>query len=122
VARKAPELGKRIHRIPEPTIEALRRYPWPGNVRELENVIERAVITSAGSDLELMRGQLSADFAAADAATTLDDVQRAHIIDTLERTDWQVSGARGAANLLGMKPTTLESRMKKLGILRPERP
>jgi formate hydrogenlyase transcriptional activator len=121
VAKKAAELGKRIHRIPERTIEALRRYPWPGNVRELENVVERAVITSAGSDLELLRGQLSAGPATADAATTLDDVQRAHIIDTLERTGWQVSGARGAAKLLGMKPTTLESRMKKLGISRPER-
>jgi formate hydrogenlyase transcriptional activator len=121
VAKKAAELGKRIHRIPERTIEAFRRYPWPGNVRELENVIERAVITSAGPELEILRGQLSANSAAADAATTLDDVQRTHIVDTLERTGWQVSGAQGAAELLGMRPTTLESRMKKLGIRRPER-
>jgi len=122
VAKKAAELGKRIHRIPERTIEALRRYPWPGNVRELENVIERAVITSGGPDLELLRGQLSRDSAAADGVATLDDVQRAHILDTLERTGWQVSGVRGAAELLSVKPTTLESRMKKLGIQRPERP
>jgi formate hydrogenlyase transcriptional activator len=121
VSKHAPALGKRIRRIREPVIAALRRYSWPGNVRELENVIERGLITSTGPDLQLHPAQLAVEPAAEEATPTLDEVQRAHIVETLERTGWQVSGEKGAATLLGIKPSTLESRMKKLEIRRPKR-
>ncbi|MBI2186202.1 MAG: sigma 54-interacting transcriptional regulator [Acidobacteria bacterium] len=113
-------LGKRVETIPQTTMAALESYWWPGNVRELENVIERAVIVTRGSRLELgdwlPRAQAGQ---AAPAALTLEDVERRHIQDILESTKWKVSGARGAARILGLRPTTLEARMKKLGIHRP---
>jgi len=112
-------LGKRIETIPQKTMVALQAYPWPGNVRELEHVIERAVILSQGPQLAL------GDWLPTPGATphpsrlpTLAELEREHIIEVLERSGWQVSGERGAARLLGMKRTTLESRMKKLGITR----
>ena len=113
------KLGKRIEAIPKRTLDALMAYNWPGNIRELRNVIERALIITQGTTLELR--DWAAGEAAASEATfrSLDDVEREHIIAVLEQKGWRVSGPKGAASLLGLKPTTLEARMKKLGIERP---
>ena len=112
-------MGKPIDTVPRATMDALRRYPWPGNVRELRNVIERAMIMSRSSTLEVELPR--ADGSRALEATRLEEVERRHILAILERTGWRVRGQGGAAILLGLKPTTLEARMQKLGIKRPER-
>ncbi len=120
VTKYGPKLGKRIESIPKSTLDALVAYPWPGNIRELRNVIERSIITSPASTLELgdwitaQRGQRGEP-----SPRILEEVERDHIIEVLELTGWRVSGTQGAAEALGLKPTTLEARMKKLGIKRP---
>jgi formate hydrogenlyase transcriptional activator len=118
--RYAIRLGKRVPSVPAPTMETLQAYAWPGNVRELENVIERAVILSQGAHLDL-GGWLPTPGASprAGGTRTLEELEREHILAMLQMTGWKVSGERGAAKLLGMKPTTVEARMKKLGIRRP---
>ena len=97
--------------------KALRRYPWPGNVRELRNIVERAMIASSGPTLQVALPGV------ADSPTArslgLVDVEREHILHVLELTRWRVRGKAGAAEILRIKPTTLESRMAKLGIQRP---
>lgn len=119
VRKCAGNLGKKIDRIPERMISALQRYQWPGNIRELEHVIERAVILSEGSELEPIDWLSPSDHKSGIAKTmTLEDMERQHILDVLEQTNWRVSGEKGAAAILGLKPTTLEARMKKLGIAR----
>jgi transcriptional regulator with GAF, ATPase, and Fis domain len=100
-------------------MDALSAYSWPGNVRELENVIERAIIVSRGTQLELGGWTPPLDDQVMSGVATLEDVERRHIRDVLEQCGWRVSGQHGAAKLLGLKPTTLEARMKKLGIHRP---
>ena len=103
--------------------EVLRAYPWPGNIRELEHVIERAIILSQGPELDLSDWMpKSADGAGITALSTLEDMERQHIINVLDFTGWRVSGEKGAAAILGLKPTTLEARMKKLGIERRTKP
>jgi transcriptional regulator with GAF, ATPase, and Fis domain len=109
--------GKPVERIPQATMDALQAYPWPGNIRELRNVIERAVILSDSSTLRVVL--VPAAGLAPDGATTLDAVERAHIAAALQKTGWRIRGAEGAARVLGVKPTTLESRIKKLGLQRP---
>ena len=101
-------------------MDVLRAYPWPGNVRELENVIERAMILSGGAELDLS-GSLTTigGGGVGGGVRTLEDIQREYIRLVLERTGWRVSGDGGAAELLGMKATTLEARMSRLGISRP---
>ncbi len=119
VHKHATNLGKKIERIPERMMAALRRYQWPGNIRELEHIIERAVILSEGSELEPIDWLTSSAGKAADGKTlTLEEMEQRYIVDTLEQTNWRVSGEKGAAAILGLKPTTLEARMKKLGIMR----
>ncbi len=121
VMKLARKLGRRIETIPKETLNALAAYDWPGNVRELQNVIERGVILSTGPGLEL-GDWLPNPAQAAGGRTgisTLAELERRHILDVLRRTGWRVSGPRGAAKLLGLKPTTLEARMKKHGIARP---
>ncbi len=110
-------LGKPVERIPQETMETLRYYPWPGNIRELRNVIERAVILSEGSTLRVALGPVTSPHAG--APTTLADAERTQILAALHQTGWRIRGADGAATLLGLKPTTLESRIKKLGLERP---
>jgi PAS domain S-box-containing protein len=113
-------MGKRIESIPRKALEALVGYSWPGNVRELRNVIERAMIISCGPVLsvEVPSGVASASAENA-GSPVLEDVERRHIVAVLERTRWRVRGPGGAAGVLGLKPTTLESRMTRLGIKRP---
>ena len=113
------KLGKRIDHIPRKSMEALQRYPWPGNARELRNIVERAMITTSGGTL-LLRPPLPASDKISTSGS-LEDVERNHILDVLVKTGWRVTGKGGAAETLGMKRTTLQSKMKKLGIKRPTR-
>ncbi len=123
VRKFAANLGRKIDRIPERMIAALQRYQWPGNVRELEHVIERAVILSEGPELEPIDWLSSSDNKGVTGRTmTLEELERQHILDVLEQTNWRVSGDKGAAAILGLKSTTLEARMKKLGIERKGKP
>jgi PAS domain S-box-containing protein len=120
VRKFAVQQGKRIERIPERMMTALQRYHWPGNIRELEHIVERAVILSEGTELEPIEWLTAgASQARLDRVLTLEELEREHICTVLEQTNWRVSGEKGAASLLGLKPTTLEARMKKLGITRP---
>jgi formate hydrogenlyase transcriptional activator len=121
----ARRMKKTIEVIPTETMEALTRYDWPGNIRELQNLIERAVILSTGSTLDVPVASLNGRRAAPeqdDAAATLEDADRRHIVAALERTNWVIAGPNGAAARLGMKRSTLQFRMRKLGIARPSSP
>ncbi len=116
----ARRMNKRIESIPSETLDALTRYHWPGNVRELENLIERAVILSAGPALRVPLAELKPPAeAATEGLVTLEAAERQHILRALEETNWVLGGPRGAATRLGMKRTTLQSRMSKLKITRP---
>ena len=112
-------MGKNIEKIPHADMEKLRAYQWPGNVRELRNIIERAMIVSRGPTLEIDLSEASPPVPEL-TPRTLDDVEREYIETIAESTDWRISGEGGAAEILGLKATTLESRMKKLGIQRPK--
>jgi len=113
------KIGKKIEKIPQNVIDTLQAYHWPGNVRELENVIERAVIVSRGNQLELSEWlPKTGDSSGGLRISTLEELEREHTVEALELTGWRVRGEKGTAALLGLKPTTLESRMKKLGIKR----
>ena len=122
VARYVAKIGRRISRVPKETMERLATYAWPGNVRELENVVERAVILSPGSDLEVAPEVFPPVPASVlpSPAVPAERVEREHIVSVLRRTNWRVDGPRGAARLLDMHPSTLRSRMQKLGIRRSE--
>ena len=109
--------GKRIESIPREQLQALQRYPWPGNIRELRNVVERALILSAHPRLTIELP--AAKSPRADRSVLLQDVEREHIRAVLEKTGWRVRGDGGAAELLGLRPSTLEDRMAKLGLRRP---
>ncbi len=97
-------------------------YHWPGNIRELQNLIERAVILSAGPVLKVPLSDLESQpqngHASIGKIETLEEVERRHILDTLQATDWVVAGPKGAAVMLGLKRSTLQVRMEKLGIRR----
>ena len=111
---------KTVTRIGSNTLKALASYDWPGNVRELEHVIERAVIVSQGPVLTIEElDQPAQDDRASTSPCTLADAERTHIIETLSQTNWVLAGTHGAAARLGMKRSTLQHRMKKLGIRRP---
>jgi transcriptional regulator with GAF, ATPase, and Fis domain len=117
-------LSQRHHRrfdgIPPPVLEGLLAHDWPGNVRELENVLERAIITSPEPDLRLTEPLICElfDAPAAPVSNTLVEVERGHILRVLQATSWRIEGPRGAAAMLGLKPSTLRSRMRKLGVKR----
>ena len=106
------KMGKRIESIPKKSMEMLQRYPWPGNVRELRNAIEQSLIVSSGTELALEIHE------ARDTTLrmSLKRVERQHILAVLEQTGGRVKGAGGAAEILGMKPTTVYSMMQRLGI------
>ena len=111
--------GKRIDAIDEESLAALRQYSWPGNVRELRNVIERAMIISTGPRLVIPLPSMTIGSAAIARSAKLSDVERDHIRSVLESTGWRIRGTSGAADRLGLRPTTLETRMAKLGLKRP---
>jgi formate hydrogenlyase transcriptional activator len=115
----AQRLKKRIESISSEAMTALMEYQWPGNVRELEHFIERAVVLTQGADLEVSLSELKTVATAAhENLPTLEAAEREHILRALEEANWVVGGANGAAARLGMKRTTLQSRMQKLGIER----
>jgi formate hydrogenlyase transcriptional activator len=118
--KHARQMKKNIGTVPKEAMAALGKYRWPGNIRELENLIERAVILSPGPELRVPLTELKASAAAlpSNGATTLEDAEREHILRALKETNWTVGGPTGAAARLGMKRTTLQSRMKHLGITR----
>ena len=113
------KLGKKITDIPQKVIDKLMLYDFPGNIRELENLIERAIITSRTKKLSLgdwfnpkKRRKKTVNF------DSLENHQRNYIIEVLKHTNWRVSGEEGAAKLLGLRPTTLYSKLDRLGIKR----
>src|SRR5580693_5898236 len=139
VQKFSRRLNKSVAYVPAEAMEALVGYAWPGNIRELENFIERAVLLSPGKELRVLVSELKsndvANLAAASAPgadsssstsltsstsiSTLEDAERQHILRALRQTEWRIAGPRGAAVVLGMKRTTLQARMRKLGIRRP---
>jgi formate hydrogenlyase transcriptional activator len=129
-------LNKTVEYVPAEAMDALVNYAWPGNIRELENLIERAVLLSPGKELRVPLSELKASALAASGnvsaeqslfspspaavpITTLEEAERQHILRALRQTEWRIAGAKGAAAILGMKRTTLQARMRKLGIRRP---
>ena len=115
-------MGKPISGIDEASMMALQAYSWPGNIRELRNLIERAMILARGPVLKISLGRGSSSSSSSTSGETpgsRDDAERSHLRRALERCGWRIRGAGGAAAVLDMKPTTLESRMKKLGLARP---
>ena len=109
--------GKRIELIERETMSALQRYSWPGNIRELRNVVERAMIVTTSRRLTIPLPESTSSAVA--RSPKLVDVEREHILAVLESSSWRIRGSGGAAARLGMKPTTLETRMAKLGLKRP---
>jgi len=118
-------------------MDALANYSWPGNVRELENLLERAVLLSPGKELRVPVSELKSassistpgtessftslisSTSSTSSISTLEEAERQHILRALRQTEWRIAGPKGAAVLLGMKRTTLQARMRKLGIRRP---
>jgi formate hydrogenlyase transcriptional activator len=121
-------MNKRIETVPEETMKAMMGYRWPGNIRELENFVERAVILTKGTSLnapvwELEREiPIELDGQNGEKPTTMEAAEREHILNALQSTKWIIAGPNGAAARLGMKRTTLQSRIKKLGITRSSLP
>jgi formate hydrogenlyase transcriptional activator len=109
--------GKRIESVAPESLAALARHSWPGNIRELRNVVERAMITATGAALTIALP--SKPRKAATHSSRLVDVEREHIRSVLDSTSWRIRGSGGAAEQLGLKPTTLETRLQKLGLKRP---
>jgi PAS domain S-box-containing protein len=123
VPRIASPLGKTVDKIPPHVMDQLTSYEWPGNVRELRNVLERAIITSQDRILILPErigsdATQSTEVNASNGFSTLEAIERQHIMRVLEATGWRISGPKGTAEILGLNPSTLRSRLKKLGIQR----
>jgi len=121
VQKFACRMGKRIENIPKTVLSKMLQYGWPGNIRELEHLVERSVIISPGATLvlgdQLQRGSSAA--AGPDTGRDLASIERRHITRILQETGWKIDGPGGAAGILGINPSTLRFRMKKLGIVRP---
>jgi formate hydrogenlyase transcriptional activator len=111
-------MGKPIEEIADESMAALEKYPWPGNIRELRNVIERAMILEHSRTLNIKLSPTLRPSAVKATAGSLEEAERAIILQAVEQCDWRIRGANGAAALLDIKPTTLESRIKKLGLVR----
>jgi DNA-binding NtrC family response regulator/ABC-type uncharacterized transport system substrate-binding protein len=119
VKKSSNRLGKSIELIPRNITNRLQNYHWPGNVRELESVIERAVINSSGSNLQLMDNLMPQQKDSSKNFKTIEAIEFDHIVRVLEHTNWKVSGKDGAAEILGLKRGTLRARIQKLGIQKP---
>jgi len=113
------KMGKQIGTISQNSMQKLQNYHWPGNIRELKNIIERAMIVTTGSiqKIELPEPHTSVNT----RVRALVDIQRNHILDVLNTTNWRIRGKNGAAEILGLKPTTLEAKMARIGIRRVRR-
>ncbi len=112
--------GKTIESIPRKDMEALQHYAWPGNIRELRNVVERAMIIATGKRLSIaLPSRSEGTGPVAKRSLKMADVEKEHVRSVLETTGWRIRGNGGAAELLGLQPTTLETRMIKLGLSRP---
>jgi len=111
------KMGKRIDHIPRKTMEDLQHYPWPGNARELRNVVEHAMIVCSGKTLDVHPPRMASSEISSNLS--LEDAERRHILGVLQKSGWRLTGQGGAAGILGLKRTTLQSKMKKLGIRRP---
>jgi formate hydrogenlyase transcriptional activator len=109
-------MGRSIDSIPKPAMEGLKQYSWPGNIRELRNLVERAMIMSSKKTLCIEIPNVKCP---CNNLPTLEDVERSHILEVLEKSQWRIGGDGGAAETLGMARTTLNARIKKLGIARP---
>ena len=119
VTKYSAKVGKHTKTVPKKMMEALRSYHWPGNIRELENIIERALVISQGKSLEIGDWfSHHSESGRKSKVPTLNELEHDHILKVMNLTHWRVRGAGGAAEKLGLKPTTLEARMKKLGIQR----
>jgi formate hydrogenlyase transcriptional activator len=122
-AKYTLRMRKSIERIPSETMAVLTSYSWPGNIRELQNLIERSVTLSRGSVLEVpladLRQSTAKQTISQNGATTLESVEREHILRVLRDSNWVIAGPAGAAARLGLKRTTLNNRIRKLGISRP---
>jgi formate hydrogenlyase transcriptional activator len=135
VQKFSRRLNKIVEYVPADAMDALVNYAWPGNIRELENLTERAVLLSPGKELQVPLGELKSSAgitdgapflasllsspSAASSVSTLEEAEHQHILRALRQTEWRIAGPKGAATLLGMKRTTLQARMRKLGIRRP---
>jgi len=122
LSRFSKKLGKPVPQVSQSTMLRLQDYAWPGNVREMENVIERATILADGPTLQIddsIEGQIDAGDNTG-YAKTLQKIEKSHILQIFEETNWIIDGKNGAAAVLGLHPNTLRSRMKKLGIKRPK--
>lgn len=120
LSKFSKKLGEEIRGVSQRGMESLTRYGGPGNIRELQNVVERAAIIANGPVLQIDESMLRSDGAAPDSTVdTLENVERNHILRALGDTNWVIHGKKGAAEILGINPSTLRSRTEKLGIKRP---
>jgi formate hydrogenlyase transcriptional activator len=121
LSKFAKSLGKEVRGVSQKSMENLSRYPWPGNIRELQNVIERAVVLAKSPVVQVDASMLRAEepIAGSSSIDTLENNERNHIVRALGETSWVIHGKKGAAELLGINPSTLRSRMEKLGIKKP---
>ena len=120
IDKYSARMGKRVEKVSQETMQRLVAYHWPGNIRELENVLERAVILVTGPTLEIDGDLLATTMSPPETAPllSLDAVESRHFLTVLRQTNWVIEGPRGAAQILGLHPNTLRSRLKKLGIAR----
>jgi formate hydrogenlyase transcriptional activator len=123
VNRFNKKMNKKITHIPKKTLDELVQRPWTGNVRELENTIERKVITSQGDTLSLSNDSWgkAPEETEVNSGISLEDVEREHILSVLKKTKWRIYGPKGAALILGLNPSTLRFRIKKLGLKKPDK-
>jgi formate hydrogenlyase transcriptional activator len=119
LSKFAKKLGKELHGVSRKSMESLTSYRWPGNIRELQNVVERAVVLATGPILNIDDSMIRSNDSLQQAVIdTLENVERNHIVRALSETNWVIHGKKGAAEILGINPSTLRSRMDKLGIKR----
>jgi DNA-binding NtrC family response regulator len=116
------KLGKELRGVSQKSMDSLLRYDWPGNVRELQNIVERAAVLATGPIVQIDEAMMrSVETGQESPVDTLENAERSHILRALNETHWVVHGKKGAAELLGINPSTLRSRMEKLGIKKQPR-